>query len=83
MTLFDVAPALPEGLGARRFAATMALERVELTTRELARAARRYPDMAFRVSLRIYVQAARLFAKRVKYVPHPRRVKGVTHVPSP
>jgi hypothetical protein len=82
MTLFDPATDSPQELGARRFAATMSFDRVELASREVARASRRYPDMAFRVSLRIYVQAARLFAKRIKYVPHPTSAKGVTNVPN-
>ena len=82
MTLFDPATDSPQGLGARRFAATMSFDRVELASREVARASRRYPDMAFRVSFRIYVQAARLFAKRIKYVPHPTSAKGVTNVPN-
>lgn len=83
MTLFDPVPDSHESLGARRFGATMSFMRVPLTSREVARAARRYPDMAFRVSFRIYVQAARLFAKRVKYVPHPSTARGATNVPSP
>ena len=83
MTLFDPSADPAEGPGDRRFRASMNLERVELSSRELARASRRYPDMAFRVSLRIYVQAARLFAKRIKYVPHPRKVRSVTNVPVP
>ena len=83
MTLFDPAPELREGLGPRRFCATMSFERFELTSAEVARASRRYPDMAFRVSFRIYVQAARLFTKRIKYVPHPALARGVTNVPSP
>jgi hypothetical protein len=82
MTLFDPDTSAPEHLGERRFTATMHLERFDLTSREVRRAAHRYPDMAFRVSLRIYVQAARLFAKRVKYVSHPKHVEGVTNVSS-
>lgn len=71
MVLFDPAPGTVAALGARRFAATMTLERGPLTPAALRRAAWRYPDSAWRVSLRIYLQAARLFAKRVRYVPHP------------
>lgn len=82
MTLFDPAPELADGLGARRFGATMNFGRVELSSREIGRATRRYPDMAFRVSFRIYVQAARLFAKRIKYVPHPTSTKGLTNAPT-
>jgi DUF1365 family protein len=81
MKLFDLDAAASDGLGAKRFTATMNFDRVGLTSREVARAARRYPDMAFRVSFRIYVQAARLFAKRIRYVPHPKLVKGEMNVP--
>jgi len=69
MTLFDVDET--GSLGPRRFSAAMNLSRTPLTRRVLAAVRRRYPDMAFRVSLRIYLQAARLFAKRIHYVPHP------------
>ncbi|MFZ1063115.1 MAG: DUF1365 domain-containing protein [Acidimicrobiales bacterium] len=82
MTLFDPSESI-EGPGARRFGATMHFSRAALTSREVARASRRYPDMAFRVSFRIYVQAARLFAKRIKYVPRPTTARGVTNVPTP
>lgn len=81
MKLFDLDDVASDGLGAKRFSATMNFDRVGLTGREVARAARRYPDMAFRVTLRIYVQAVRLFAKRIKYVPHPKSVNGEVHVP--
>jgi hypothetical protein len=77
MALFDG----QESEGPRRFSASMSLDRRSLTQRELLRAARSFPDMAFRVSFRIYLQAARLFAKGVKYVPHPpRRLKGADDV---
>jgi len=80
MTLFDPGPEESQGLGARRFGATMSFERAELSSHEVPRASWRYPDMAFRVSLRIYVHAARLFAKGVAYVPHPSKVRDVANV---
>jgi len=58
----------------------MSFERAELSSHEVPRASWRYPDMAFRVSLRIYVHAARLFAKGVAYVPHPSKVRDVANV---
>lgn len=81
MKLFDLDPAAIDGLGAKRFSASMNFDRFGLTSGEVARAARRYPDMAFRVSFRIYVQAARLLAKGIKYVPHPKTVNGEVNVP--
>ena len=81
MTLFDHDATKHNELGRRRFSASMAFERVPLTSEELRRASRRYPDMAFRVSFRIYVHAARLFAKGIKYVPRPTvREKGADNV---
>ena len=79
MTLFDLVERVPLTLGARRFSATMRLERRPLTRRTLRRAQWRYPDSAWRVTLRIYLQAAALFAKRVRYVPHPH-LKGPDRV---
>lgn len=81
MKLFDLDASASDGLGAKRFSATMNFDRVGLTSREVARATHRYPDMALRVSFRIYVQAARLFAKGIKYVPHPKPVNGEVNVP--
>lgn len=69
-------------LGVRRFAATMSLERRTLTTETLRRASRRYFDMALRGTLRIYLQALRLWAKGLRYVPHPTRaLKGADSAP--
>ena len=68
MTLFDLAR---EGHGPRRFCASMSLVRRRLSPPELDKAARSFPDMALRVSLRIYLQAARIVMKRIRYVPHP------------
>lgn len=70
MALFD--PAL-EGLGPRRLSAAMSFERAALDEGSLRRIARRYPDMALRVTERIYQHAVRLWLKRVAFVPHPRR----------
>ncbi len=81
MTLFDHCASTRDHIGARRFSATMSFSREPLTSKEVRRASRRYPDMAFRVSFRIYVQAARLFAKGIKYVPRPStQEKGSDHV---
>lgn len=57
--------------GSRRLSATMTLARHEMTPHELTSLARRFPDMAWRVSARIYFQALRLWVKGVPYVAHP------------
>ncbi len=75
MTLFDHEFGSSSSRGPRRFSASLTLVKHELTSGELRRAVLRYPDMALRVSLRIYFQAARLFAKGVKYVAHPEPLK--------
>jgi DUF1365 family protein len=53
------------------FSATLTLERHELSPSRLRRLAVRQPLMAWRVHLRIYVQAWRLRRKRTPYVEHP------------
>lgn len=74
MTLHD--PGAHDELGPRRLSATLQLERRALDKRSLAQVSRRRPDGALRVSVRIYLQAARLFAKRIAYVPPPASSKG-------
>jgi hypothetical protein len=69
MALFDRAS---EGTGARRLNASMSFARVALTEASLRGLARRSPDMALRVSRRIYFHAARLWLKGVPFVKHPR-----------
>jgi uncharacterized protein len=73
MSLFDRDES--GGRGGRRLSATMSFEANPCDARTLRRLAWRYPDMALRVSLRIYLQAVRLFVKGIKFVPHPRRHK--------
>ena len=79
MTLHDLVEGRPESEGPRRFSATMALERRELSRTTLRAMAWRYPDMAFRVSLRIYLQAGALFSKGLKYVAHPTTPEKDSH----
>jgi DUF1365 family protein len=59
--------------GREVFSASLALERQPLTPRALIGAALRYPFMAWRVHLGIYIQAFRLWRKRTPYVEHPSR----------
>lgn len=53
------------------FRAAFALVRRDMTRRELARALVRYPFLTHRVSLGIYLHAARLWLARVPFVAHP------------
>lgn len=78
MTLVD--GAIGES-GSRRLSATMSLERSELTAAELTSLARSYPDMAWRVSARIYLQALRLWSKGIPFVAHPKRRQPPTNQP--
>jgi len=71
MGLFDIDAHDPTALGPRRLTAAMNFDREDLNDSSLHGATKRFPDMAFRVSLRIYVQAAKIFAKGMKYVAHP------------
>ncbi|MDE3007521.1 MAG: DUF1365 domain-containing protein [Acidobacteriota bacterium] len=70
MALFDLAR---EGTGERRLNASMSFARVALNETSLRHVARRSPDMALRVSRRIYFHAARLWLKGVPFVKHPRK----------
>lgn len=78
MGLYDLNYEHPEDLGVRRLSAVMDFEREDLNDSALHAATKRFPDMAFRVSLGIYVQAAKIFAKGIKYVPHPMSKKKVS-----
>ena len=67
-----------EGADPRRlFDATVDLERHPLTGPNLARALGGQPFMTARVALWIYYQAAKLWLRKVPFVPHPR-VRGLT-----
>jgi uncharacterized protein len=56
----------------RVFDATLALERRELSGRELNRALARYPLLTLRILARIYGHALRLRLRGAGYFPHPR-----------
>lgn len=51
--------------------ATLALKRRPITSYELARVLTRYPMMTGKVILAIYLQALRLWLKKIPYIPHP------------
>ena len=59
--------------GRKVFDADLSLSRVELTRRSAVTMLARHPLQTVRVSAGIHWQAARLWAKRVPYVPHPNR----------
>jgi uncharacterized protein len=59
--------------GREVFSASLSLEREPLTSTSLVRAVLRYPLMAWRVHLGIYMQAFALWRKRTPYFDHPAR----------
>lgn len=62
--------------GLKVFDATLSLERrAALSPRALLACQLRHPLMGMRVLFWIYLQAARLFAKKIPFVPHPRRAQ--------
>jgi len=60
--------------GAKVFDATLALERRPLTGASLARALAFFPLMTAKVVVAIYWQALRLWAKRVPFHIHPKKL---------
>jgi DUF1365 family protein len=64
--------------GERVFDATLALERRELSPRQLRRALARYPFLTLRIITRIYAHALRLWLRGASYFPHPPKASGAT-----
>lgn len=75
-----VSVAYRDGDGRRRLDAQLSLARRPLEGAELSRLARRAPDVALRVSTRIYLQAAALALRGVPFVAHPERGREVSDV---
>ncbi len=69
--------------GKRVFDATLAGRLRPLTKRAMALDALRRPLQSQRLHLAIYWQAARLFLKRVRFHPHPRKLAGAAGKPAP
>jgi DUF1365 family protein len=58
------------------FDATLALERRELSGREMARALARYPLLTMRIVARIYAHALSLRLRGARYFPHPHKAEA-------
>jgi DUF1365 family protein len=59
--------------GAKVFDAALSLKRIEITGPALASALAEYPFMTLRVAAGIYVQALRLWLKRIPFYAHPAK----------
>lgn len=64
------------------FNATLNLERRQIDRHSLSRVLWRHPWMATRVGFWIYLQAFRLWRKRVPFHPHPKTLTDVSVVPN-
>jgi hypothetical protein len=60
--------------GKRRFDATLAMTRRELTTASMLRTLVTFPAVTLKVVAAIYWQALRLWLKGVQFIPHPKAV---------
>ncbi len=64
------------------FDADLTLARREVTGHALTRVLIRYPFISAKVAMSIYWQAARLWRKKVPFVPHPKHTEGTMRPPS-